>query len=132
MNTQKIRFTVNGQEKEIEVQGCYPYLTNSETGKVVLKITANEDDATFSDLHALKDNESGLIELYARAIDGEVVGEWELKANYDNYNSGEVVIGYRDGVYTCDVTRIGEYERKVLQNEADIQYVALMADIPLV
>lgn len=128
MNTAKIEFN----NTQIEVQGCYPYLINQATGKVVLRITANEEDATFDQLHGLADNETGIVKYYERTVDGEIVGEWELKNTYEDYDSGEVAIAYQNGVYTCDVTRMGVFEKEVAQQRADIDYIAAMADIPLI
>ena len=129
MNTAKIKFN----NTEIEVQGCFPYLVNQASGKVVLRITANEEDATFNQLHGLDNNETGVVEYYEREIgEGAVAGEWELKNTYEDYDSGEVAISYQNGVYTCDVTRMGVFEKEVAQQRADIDYIAAMADIPLI
>lgn len=127
MNTQKIKFN----NKEIEVQGCYPYLVSSQSGKVVLRISANEEDASFDDLMALKDNASGVIEYYERTVDGEIVGEWELKNTYEDYNSGDVSIAYQNGRYDVEVTRVDGVVKAQAQLRADIDYISVMADIPL-
>lgn len=127
MNTQKIKFN----NKEIEVQGCYPYLVSSQSGKVVLRISANEEDASFDDLMALKDNASGVIEYYERTVDGEIVGEWELKNTYEDYNSGDVSIAYQSGRYDAEVTRVDGVVKAQAQLRADIDYISVMADIPL-
>ena len=137
MNTQKIEFTSNGEKKSIEVQGCFPYLLPNGNGRVVLRITANEADASFDDLKALEDNETGVIEYYVRDYDGELVGEWILKDTYEGYNAGVATISYtkgqgaNDGQYQCDVVRLGEYEKAIKQAQADIEYISIMADIPL-
>ena len=127
MNTQKIKFN----DKEIEVQGCYPYLVSSQSGKVVLRISANEEDASFDDLMALKDNASGVIEYYERTVDGEIVGEWELKNTYEDHNSGDVSIAYQNGRYDAEVTRVDGVVKAQAQLRADIDYISVMADIPL-
>ena len=127
MNTQKIKFN----DKEIEVQGCYPYLVSSQSGKVVLRISANEEDSSFDDLMALKDNASGVIEYYERTADGEFVGEWELKNTYEDYNSGDVSIAYQNGRYDAEVTRVDGVVKAQAQLRADIDYISVMADIPL-
>lgn len=133
MNTQKIVFTADSTEKTIEVKGCFPYLVNQATGKVVLRISASEEDTTFDDLHALKNNDNGIVELYERTVDPETeeAGEWELKNTYEDYDSGEVSISYQNGQYSCDVTRMGKFEKMVAQTRADVDYLAVMADIPL-
>ena len=131
MNTQKIKFTANGITKEIEVQGCYPYLENSTTGKVVLVITAKEEDASAADLEVLKDNVSGEVEFYERTIDGELVGEWELKQVYTDYNSGEIRTSYQNGMREARVTRVDGIVKAQRQDRADIEYIAIMADIEL-
>ena len=137
MNTQKIKFTETSGNKEIEVQGCYPFLESQQTGKIVLVVSANEADAQESDLHALVNNTSGLVEYYTREIiidehtGEETAGEWELKEVYSGYNSGEIRTAYKNGIYEARVTRLGEYEKQVNQNTADIAYIAAMADIPM-
>lgn len=128
MNTQKIKF----DNKEIEVQGCYPYLISQTTGKVVLRIAANETDTTFDNLHALKDNTSGKIEYYERTVNEEgLAGEWELKTVYEDYNSGEVEIAYQGGQYKAEVTRVNGIVKEQAQQRADIDYIAAMSDIPM-
>lgn len=130
MNTQKIKFFNGDTAKEIEVKGVYPYLINSAISKVVLRMTISEEDASYDDIYALKSC-TGIIEQYERTVDGEIVGEWELKNTYEDYNSGEISIGYQDGQYSADLTRVGKFEKMLMQNKADIEYVAIMADIPL-
>jgi len=133
MNTQKIKFTVNGEVKEIEVQSCYSYVSNSAQGRSVLRLSVNEADAGFRDLQALKQNESGEIEFYERTVDPESgeAGEWVLKNVYEGYNAGEVEISYQNGQYSCEVTRMGKYEEMVAQNKADIEFLSIMAGISL-
>lgn len=134
MNTQKIKFTVNNEQKEIEVKGVYPYLINPSAGKVVLRIAASEEDATFDDLQALKNNESGIIELYERVANpetGELSDSYELKDTYTDYDSGEVHIDYKDGQYQAEVTRVDGMVKQLRQLRADLDYMAAMADIPL-
>lgn len=130
MNTQKIKFFNGDTAKEIEVKGVFPYLVNSAISKVVLRMTISEEDVSYDDIYALKSC-TGIIEQYERTIDGEIVGEWELKNTYEDYNSGEISIGYQDGQYSVDLTRVGKFEKMLMQNKADIEYVAIMADIPL-
>ena len=127
MNTQKIKFN----NKEIEVQSCYPYLENSTTGKVVLVITANEEDATAADLEALKDNESGIVEYYIRDYDGETVGKWELKETYTDYNSGDIRTSYQTGVRECRVTRIDGIVKEQRQLRADVDFLNVWTDAPI-
>jgi len=134
MNTKKIKFTANNETKEIEVQGCYPYLINPNQNKVVLRITVNEVDATFEDLHALKDNESGIIEYYERVANpetGEFSESYELKNTYEDYNSQELHIDYADGQYKAEITRVDGVIKQMAQLKADLDYIAAMADIPL-
>lgn len=130
MNTQKISFINDGQEVAFEVKGVYPYLLNSFDSKVVLRITVGEEDANYDDIYALKTC-TGIIEQFNRTIDGEVVGEWEKVNTFEGYNSGEISIGYQNGEYSVELTRVGKYERQVEQNAADIEFLSIMADIPL-
>jgi len=136
MNNSKIRFVVNGETKEIEVISVYPYLINKQTAQVVLRMTVNEADASYDDIYSLKSC-TGTIEQFERSITNDsetgdvVVGEWEKVNVFEGYNSGDIVIGYQNGQYSADLTRLSKYERMIEQNTADIQYIAAMSDIPL-
>lgn len=136
MNTQKIKFTVGNVTKEFEVKGIYPYLINPNQNKVVLRMTISEEDATYDDIYSLKTC-TGIIDQYDRTVtidpetQEEVAGEWTKKTTYENYNSGEISIAYQNGQYSVDLTRVGRYEQMVEQNKADIEYISIMADIPL-
>lgn len=128
MNTQKIKFG----NKNIEVQGCYPYLVSTVTGKVVLKITANEADTTFEELHSLADNESGEIEFYIReASEQGLMGDWELKTIYEDYNSGDVHIAYQNGVYDVEVTRVDGVVKEQAKLRADVDFLNVWTDAPV-
>ena len=137
MNTKKIKFTADNTEKEIEVRGCYPFLVNSTTGKVVLRISASIEDTTFDDLYALKDNTSGIVEEYERTISTdpetgeEVVGEWELVNRYTDYESGEVYIALQDGIFNVEVTRVDGVVKETRQLRADVDFIAAMTDVDL-
>ena len=112
--------------------------------KVVFEVIAREEDVTEADLKKLKTN-TAPIEYYVQSViiddeTGEILelGEWELKATYDGYDSGEYASSYENGIYKCWVTRKGETERKVgrLQEkinklEADNAYIAIMANVAL-
>ena len=52
--------------------------------------------------------------------------EFVLKNTYEGYESGEYVSSYAKGVYEVEVTRMGEIEKAVKQNTADIAYLELM------
>lgn len=128
MNTQKIKFG----NKSIEVQGCYPYLVSTVTGKVVLKITVNEADAVFDELHSLADNESGEIEYYTReASEQGLMSDWELKTTYEDYNSGDVHIAYQNGVYDVEVTRVDGVVKEQAKLRADVDFLNIWTDAPV-
>ena len=121
--------------KEIITQSVYPYAYSNS--KVVLRVSAREGDVSENDLKQLKDNTLP-IEYYERktVMDAETgalteTDEWELKATYDNYDSGEYVSSYKDGVYSCEITRVGETEKAVRRNTADIAYLGIMAGVEL-
>lgn len=131
MATGKIVFGGN----EILVSSVYAYAYSNS--KVVLRVFMPEEYGDESRLHLLKDN-TAPIEYYERKlIQGEKTGEvveideWELKATYDNYDSGEYVSGYKDGVYSCEVTRVGETEKAIRRNTADIAYLGIMSGVAL-
>ena len=122
--TKKIAF----DGKEIIVEGCYPYVESSQTGKVVLVISADESEGvTEADLHALVENESGIIEYFEKPEGGS----FELKNTYTDYNSGEIRTSYANGRYEARVTRLGKFEKQQLQNAADIAFVAAMTGVDL-
>ena len=130
MNTQKIKFTTKGTAKEIEVQGCYPYLEVPTQDKVVLIITTTDDDATAQELESIRDND-GTIELYEREIVEEVAGDWELKETYTDYNSGDIRTSYQNHIREARVTRVEGLVKDQAQLRADVDFIAIMADIPL-
>lgn len=122
-------------DKEIITQSVYPYAYSNS--KVVLRVSAREEDASEDDLKQLKENTLP-IEYYERkTIKDEATGalmemdEWELKKTYDNYDSGEYMSGYKDGVYSCEITRVGETEKAIRRNTADIAYLGIMAGVAL-
>jgi hypothetical protein len=119
---------------EIIVKNCYPF--KYSTGKIVLRVTANEADADEATLKMLKNN-TAPIEYYetvdsvdeeGNTIEGD---EFVLKNTYEGYETGEYVSSYKDGVYEVEVTRLGETEKAIKQNAADIEYLALMAGVEL-
>jgi hypothetical protein len=134
MNSQKISFIVNGQTKQIEVKGVYPYQLPNSGGKVVLRMTIAEEDATYDDIYSMK-NCTGVIEQYERTIavdpetGEETAGEWVKKNTLEGYGSGEIVIGYQNGQFSADLTRVGRYEQMVEQNKADIEDAVIENDV---
>ena len=122
-------------DREIITQSVYPYAYTN--GKVVLRVSAREEDASEADLKQLKDNTLPIGYYERKQVTDEETGTpvetdmWELKATYDNYDSGEYVSSYRDGVYSCEVTRVGETEKAVRRNTADIAYLGIMSGVEL-
>ena len=149
-------------ETEINVTNCYPFKYSN--GKIVLRVSASEEEVDESTLKLLKTNTEDI--LYFEAPDVEVlkgdsdgntetcteVGEYVLKATYENYTSGDYTSSYSNGIYEAEITRIGETEAKVkileedmtelveqlaLTNEAlelanaNLEFVALMADVEI-
>lgn len=119
---------------EIKVTNVYPFKYSS--GKVVLRVSASEADTDEATLKLLKTNTSP-IEYYETVDtvneDGTVTEgtEFVLKATYEGYESGEYVSSYANGVYEAEVTRLGETEKAVKQNTADIEYIAVMSGVDL-
>lgn len=95
--------------KELPVINVYPYMYTN--GKVVLRVSASEENVTEADLKLLQAN-TDVIDYYE--LENE---EWVKKITYENYTSGEYVSSYKDGVYSAEVTRIGETEKKVAELE---------------
>jgi hypothetical protein len=119
-------------ETEIKVTNCYPFKYSS--GKVVLRVSAREKDTDEATLKLLKDNKQAIE--YYETVDttdeaGEVTEgtEFVLKATYDGYESGEYVSSYANGVYDVEVTRLGELEKEIKQNTADIAFLLMADDI---
>lgn len=94
---------------ELPVINVYPYMYTN--GKVVLRVSASEENVTEADLKLLQAN-TDVIDYYE--LENE---EWVKKITYENYTSGEYVSSYKDGVYSAEVTRIGETEKKVAELE---------------
>jgi hypothetical protein len=119
---------------EIKVTNCYPFKYSS--GKVVLRVSASETDTDEATLKLLKTNTLP-IEYYETADtvdeDGNTIEgtDFVLKATYDGYETGEYVESYKDGAYEAEVTRLGETEKTIKQNSADIAYIAMMSDIDI-
>lgn len=121
-------------DKEIIVENVYPYMYTS--GKVVLRVAAKEGNVTEADLKKLKDNQLPIV--YSEQTvnmddDGNITetGEWVEKNTYDNYTTGEYVSSYENGIYSCEVTRLGEMEQAVKQNTANIEYLSIMSGVEL-
>ena len=119
---------------EIKVTNVYPFKYSS--GKVVLRVSASEADTDEATMKLLKTNTSS-IEYYETVDtvdeDGNVTEgtEFVLKATYEGYESGEYVSSYSNGVYEAEVTRLGEIEKSVKQNTADIEYIAIIGGYDL-
>lgn len=117
----KIRFDGN----ELIVDECYVTMYDNDPW---LRVVMNESCGTEADLHKLKTNTSGIVELFHKEDDEE---EWELDMVYDGYDSEIYTCSYNNGYYTAMVKHMDEIARQTKQNAADIQYLAIMADIPL-
>lgn len=119
---------------EIKVINVYPFKYSS--GKVVLRVSASEADTDEATLKLLKTN-TAPIEYYETVDKVDEEGnvtegtEFVLKNTYDGYESGEYVSSYANGVYEAEVTRLGETEKAVKQNTADIEYIAVMSGVDL-
>lgn len=119
---------------EIKVTSVYPFKYSS--GKVVLRVSAREEDTDEATLKLLKDNAAPI--KYYETVDtqdeeGNIIEgtEFILKHTYEGYESGEYVSSYKDGVYEVEVTRLGEIERTVRQTAADVEYLAVMSGVNL-
>lgn len=119
---------------EIKVTDAYPFKYSS--GKVVLRVLAREEDADEATLKLLKDNVSPI--KYYETVDttdeeGNLIEgtEFVLKNTYEGYESDEYVSSYANGVYEAEITRLGETEKTVKQNTADIEYLAVMSGVDL-
>lgn len=119
---------------EIIVKNVYPFKYSS--GKVVLRVSASEADTDEATLKLLKTNTAPI--KYYETVDtvdedGNVTEgtEFVLKNTYEGYESGEYVSSYANGVYEAEVTRLGETEKAVKQNTADIEYIAVMSGVDL-
>lgn len=119
---------------EIKVTNVYPFKYSG--GKVVLRVSASEADTDEATLKLLKTN-TAPIEYYETVDKVDEEGnvtegtEFVLKATYEGYESGEYVSSYANGVYEAEVTRLGETEKAVKQNTADIEYIAVMSGVDL-
>ena len=119
---------------EIIVKNVYPFKYSS--GKVVLRVSASEADTDEATLKLLKTN-TAPIEYYETVDTVDEEGnitegtEFVLKNTYEGYESGEYVSSYANGVYEAEVTRLGETEKAVKQNTADIEYIAVMSGVDL-
>ena len=119
---------------EIKVTNVYPFRYSN--GKVVLRVSASEKDTDEATLKLLQTN-TAPIEYYetvdTQDEDGNLIEgtEFILKNTYEGYESGEYVSSYSKGVYEVEVTRMGEIEKAVKQNTADIEYVAAMSGVDL-
>lgn len=114
---------------EIKVQNVYPFKYSN--GKVVLRVSASEQDTDEATLKLLQTN-TAPIEYYETVDTQDEEGntiegtEFVLKNTYEGYDSGEYVSSYSKGVYEVEVTRTGEIEKAVKQNTADIAYLELL------
>jgi hypothetical protein len=119
---------------EIKVTNVYPFKYSS--GKVVLRVSASEVDTDEATLKLLKDNQLAIE--YYETVDtvddeGNVIEgtDFVLKATYEGYETGEYVESYKDGVYEAEVTRLGETEKAIKQNTADIAFLATMTGVDI-
>lgn len=121
-------------ETELIVENVYPYMYTS--GKVVLRVAAKEENVTEADLKKLKDNQLPIV-YYEQAVNMDDEGnvtetsDWVEKITYDGYSTGEYVSSYADGKYSCEITRLGETEKAVKQNTANIEYLSIISGVEL-
>lgn len=116
-------------DKEIIVENVYPYMYTN--GKVVLRISAKEENATEAELKQLKDNQQPIVYYEQETNEDGTVGTWTVKNTYEGYTTGEYVSSYADGKYSCEITRLGEMEKAVKQNTANIDYLSIMSGVKL-
>lgn len=122
----EIRKKIKFGSTEILVKDVYPYLY-SGTGKVVLRVSASEENVDEATMKLLKDNQ-GVIEQWEQTVtiddEGNVTeGEWTLKMTHENYNSGDYVSSYANGEYSCEVRRLSKTDIDIKQARADIDFV---------
>lgn len=134
ITTNLINKKITFGDKELIIENIYPYMYTN--GKVVLRVSAKEENVSESDLKQLKDNQLPII-YYEQTVttdDDEnttEISEWIEKITYDDYTTGEYMSSYLNGIYSCEITRLGEFEKTIQQNTADIKYLSIMSDIEI-
>lgn len=112
-------------------------IKNERTGKAEFTVVAKEENASEEDLKQLKYN-TGPIEYFEQEVltDDDTgmtleIGEWEKKNTYLDYDSGDYASSYKDGKYTCWVTRMDEVARKLRKALADIDLISQAVNVDL-
>lgn len=123
-------------DNEIIVESTAAIRAN-QTGKTMLEIIAKEENASEENLKQLKYNTEPVEYLEQEVLTDDdtgmtlEIGEWEKKNTYLDYDSGDYASGYKDGKYTCWVTRMDETERKLRKALADIERISRAVNIDL-
>lgn len=120
----EIRKKIKFGDTEILVMNVYPFMYQS--GKIVLRVSAKEENVDEATLKLLKTN-TGVVEQLEQTVtindDGTITeGEWELKMTHENYTSGDYTSSYSNGEYSCEVTKLSKYDIQLNQVQADADY----------
>lgn len=94
--------------RELICNDIYPYRYDYGKGKEVLRISIIESNHTFDDIRSILKDCPYEIEYY---IDDE------LKNVYEHY-SRDFNCSYKDGIYSVEITRIDELERRMKHLES--------------
>ncbi len=116
--------TIRFMDKELKVATePYAYLQNQATGRVVLKFSVREEDATFDEIAELKGNMGDIAYLedgiQKNVFEGHTCG------------SGGFVCNYAGGTYSVELRRKDANTAAIEQNAADIAYLALMSGVEM-
>ena len=125
---------------EILVTNAYTFKYTN--GKIVLRISAREEDTDEATLKLLQDNKEDI--RYYESVPvfdengKEIDSEYVLKETFECYTSGDYISSYSKGVYEVEIARAGETEQRVkkLENELDmttakLDYIAMMSDVEI-
>lgn len=117
-------------DKELILNQIYPYIYDYGKGKEVLRLEVLESHHSFEELLFLKNTQSKLqhIEKYDDGTEKEVV-------IYEGYYQ-DFVCNYKEGIYSIELTRISESDRRLLELEqktketiAKMDYVMMVNDM---
>lgn len=118
------------ENQVFEFEQIYPYVYDYGKGKEVLRLDVLETSHTFEELMMLK-NSTCELKHYKQYEDGTE----QLVCAYEGYYQ-DFVCNYRDGVYSIELTRISEADRRLLELEqktketiAKMDYVMMVNDM---
>lgn len=114
--------TIRFGDEEIVVKSFEPYIYNYGKGIQVLQLKIHEDDITMEQLEMLKAKPE-CISYYRDGV---------LKDKRDGYTAG-CNYSYDDqtGIYFIELRFMGEFEHKVEQVAAALDFLAIMAGVSL-